>query len=70
MSHYVGFAQRVQEWTREAVEQWGDDWPRIAQHLQSKMEKLDPDERSRLAAEIDLTLKAAAPTTARAGRPN
>ncbi len=70
MSQYLGFAQRVQEWTREAIEQWGEDWPKIAESLQSRMEKLTPEEQSRLAAEIDLTLNAGAQMSRRAARPN
>ena len=46
----------IAKWTQEAVERWGDDWPRIWAYIETRMIALDPAEKRDLAAEVALTL--------------
>ena len=48
--------QRIEAWTREAVEAWGDDWTLICAHIERRMNMMATDERRGLAVEAALTL--------------
>ena len=53
----LSLALQIEEWTREAVMQCGDDWERIAAHIRSCFAKVGEAERVRLTAEAALTLR-------------
>jgi hypothetical protein len=57
MNKQLSLALQIEEWTREAVVQCGDDWERIAAHIRSRFAKVGDAERERLASEASLTLR-------------
>ena len=57
MDKPLSLALQIEEWTREAVMQCGDDWERIAAHIRLRLAKVDDAERARLASEAALTLR-------------
>jgi ribonucleotide reductase alpha subunit len=52
----MSLAAWIDAWTREAVARWGDDWPRISEHIQRRMAALAPDERREIERESQMTL--------------
>ena len=46
----------IAAWTREAVEIWGEDWPRILAYIERRMISLEPEDERAFAAEAALTL--------------
>jgi leucyl aminopeptidase (aminopeptidase T) len=59
-----GFAECIQEWTREVYAACDGDWKKISAHIQARMESLSPEQRERINAEISLTLHAVEPSLA------
>ena len=57
MDKKLSLALQIEEWTREAVEQCGDDWERIAAHIRSRFANVGDAERARLTSEACLTLR-------------
>ncbi len=56
MNKPLTLALQIEEWTREAVSQCGDDWKRIAAHIQARFSEMDEAGRTRITAEASLTL--------------
>jgi hypothetical protein len=56
MIQQFALSAKIATWTREAVEIWGDDWPRISAYIEQRMVSLDPGEQRDLAREAALTL--------------
>jgi hypothetical protein len=51
-------AEQIEEWTREAILRWGDDWEQIASHISRRFSETDEMRRTALKAEAALTLAA------------
>jgi len=51
-------ALEIEEWTREAILRWGDDWGQIASHISRRLSETDEMRRNALKAEAALTLAA------------
>jgi len=49
-------SQLVAVWSAEAVSRWGDDWPKISDHIACCYKALPPAEQARLAAEASQTV--------------
>jgi uncharacterized membrane protein YgcG len=45
--------ERVQTWYREAVDLYGDDWPRIERHVADKLATVSQADRARLTQEFN-----------------
>jgi hypothetical protein len=56
MSERPLLSARIATWTREAVQTWGYDWARIAEHIERRRTALDPSESHDVAEETALTL--------------
>lgn len=56
MIQQFALSTQIAAWTREAVERWGDDWPRISAYIERRMISLEPGEKLNLAREGALTL--------------
>ena len=56
MSERPPLSARIEAWTREAFETWGDDWSRISAHIERRMSALQMNERRNLSREAELTL--------------
>lgn len=59
MTPLPALSAKIEAWTREAFEIWGDDWRRINQHIDAKLVSLEPEEKRRFAREAALTLAGA-----------
>lgn len=57
MNKQLSLALQIEEWTREAVVQCGDDWERIAAHIRSRFANVGDADRARLTSEASLTLR-------------
>lgn len=49
-------ALQIEEWTREALVRWGDDWPRINDYIRARLAEISDGERATIMAEAQLTL--------------
>jgi hypothetical protein len=49
-------SQMIAMWSAEAVSRWGDDWPKISDHIASCYKALPQDEQEQLAAEASQTI--------------
>ncbi len=56
MDKHLPLALRIEEWTRQAVEQYGYDWKNVAAYLDARFAELDETARARFSAEAQLTL--------------
>ena len=53
-------AQQIEEWTREAILRWGDDWERVASYISMRFSETDEARQAELRTEADWTLAAGA----------
>lgn len=58
MNNKKSLAQMIATWSAEAVGTWGQDWPKISDHIAARYKALPPDEQQRLSAEASQTLLA------------
>jgi hypothetical protein len=56
MFQQTHLSARIAQWTREAFEIWGQDWPRISAYIEQRMVSLEPGEKRDVALEAALTL--------------
>ena len=56
MEKNLTLALQVEEWTREAVVQCGDDWKRIAAYIKLRFSEMDETDRAVFVTEASLTL--------------
>ncbi|MDE2135145.1 MAG: hypothetical protein KGJ49_11175 [Alphaproteobacteria bacterium] len=52
----LSLALQIEEWTREALVRWGDDWPRINDYIRARLAGMSAGERATMTAEAQLTL--------------
>jgi len=57
MEENLTLALQVEEWTREAVVQCGDDWNRIAAYIKLRFSEMDKTDRAVFVTEASLTLR-------------
>ena len=57
MEKNLTLALQVEEWTREAVVQCGDDWEGIAAYIKLRFSEIDKSERAVFVTEASLTLR-------------
>ena len=57
MEKNLTLALQVEEWTREAVVQCGDDWEGIAAYIKLRFSEMDESGRAEFATEASLTLR-------------
>jgi|GEM_PF-2547581 len=58
MNDKKSLAQLIATWSAEAVGTWGQNWPKISDHIASRYSALSADEQKRLSAEASQTLLA------------
>lgn len=57
MEKNLTLASKVEEWTREAVVQCGDDWKQIAAYIKLRFSELDESDRAVFVTEASFTLR-------------
>ena len=56
MNQQLPLALQIEEWTREALVQWGGDWVQIAAHIRTRFAELGEEARLKVTTEASLTL--------------
>ena len=56
MDEHPPLALQIEEWTREALVQWGGDWVQIAAHIRTRFAELGEEARLKVTTEASLTL--------------
>jgi hypothetical protein len=52
----TSLAGQIEEWCREAIAEWGDDWQKISEYIGARYAELDEGEKRRLEGEAAITL--------------
>jgi hypothetical protein len=56
MKNETSLPQLIAAWSAEAVSRWGDDWPKISDHITGCYKALPASEQARLADEASQTI--------------